>query len=131
MWNSLHLLGAALLYQGKVTEAIEVLERASGSRPNFWQARTDLARAYRAAERREEAREELKRIVAAAPLLESAWLAYGDVLVELEKYPDAIYAYERARLADPQDSPHRAGTRGALCGGAQDGRDDFSGYLAC
>jgi tetratricopeptide (TPR) repeat protein len=99
--NSLHLLGAALLYQGKVAEAIEVLQRAIVSRPDFWQARTDLARAYRAAERRQEAREELKRVVAAAPLLESAWLAYGDVLVELEKYPDAKYAYECARLADP------------------------------
>src|SRR5208282_5523081 len=41
------------------------------------------------------------RIVAAAPGLESAWLAYGDVLVDLEKYPDARVAYERARLADP------------------------------
>src|SRR5580698_6902228 len=100
--NSLHLLGAALLYQDKVTEAIQVLERAVAARPNFWQARTDLARAYRAAGRREEAREELKRIVAAAPMLESAWLAYGDVLVELEKYPDAMYAYECARLTDPQ-----------------------------
>jgi tetratricopeptide (TPR) repeat protein len=99
--NSLHLLGAALLYQDKTTEAVEILERAVASRPNFWQARTDLARAYRAVGRREEARAELRRIVAAAPLLESAWLAYGDVLVELEKYPDAMFAYERARLADP------------------------------
>ena len=97
----LHLLGAALLYQDKVTEAIEVLQRAIALRPDFWQARTDLARAYRSAGRLNEAREELKRVVAAAPLLESAWLAYGDVLVELEKYPDAMYAYERARLADP------------------------------
>ncbi len=31
-----------------------------------------------------------------------AWLAYGDVLVELEKYPDALVAFERARLTDPQ-----------------------------
>jgi len=40
-------------------------------------------------------------VVAAAPALDSAWLAYGDVLVDLEKYPDAKLAYERARLADP------------------------------
>jgi tetratricopeptide (TPR) repeat protein len=98
----LHLLGAALLYQGKATEAIGILQRAIRSRPDFWQARTDLARAYRADGRREEAREELRRVVAAAPMLESAWLAYGDVLVELEKYPDALYAYECAQLADPQ-----------------------------
>ena len=100
--KSLHLLGAALLYQDKATEAIEVLERAVASRPDFWQARTDLARAYRTAGRRADARKELKRVVAAAPMLESAWLAYGDVLIELEKYPDALFAYECARRADPQ-----------------------------
>lgn len=100
--GSLHLLGVALLYQDKVAEAIEALESVVASRPDFWQARTDLARAYRCAGRREEAREELKRVVAAAPMLESAWLAYGDVLVELEKYADAKFAYECARLADPQ-----------------------------
>jgi tetratricopeptide (TPR) repeat protein len=98
----LHLLGSALLYQDKVTEAIEVLERAAAARPDFWQARTDLARAYRAAQRLQEARATLKRVVAAAPMLESAWLAYGDVLVELEKYPDAKFAYECARRADPE-----------------------------
>jgi tetratricopeptide (TPR) repeat protein len=97
-----HLLGAALLYQDKVTEAISFLERAVASRPDFWQARTDLARAYRAGGRQQEARAELKRVVAAAPMLESAWLAYGDVLVDLEKYPDALYAYECARVADPE-----------------------------
>jgi tetratricopeptide (TPR) repeat protein len=69
--------------------------------PQFWPARTDLARAYRKVGRLEEAREELRRVVAAAPGLEAAWLAYGDVLVDLEKYPDAKFAYERARLADP------------------------------
>ena len=35
----------------------------------------------------------------AAPGLDLAWLAYGDVLVDLEKYPDAKVAYERARLS--------------------------------
>ena len=36
-----------------------------------------------------------------APQLDLAWLAYGDVLVDLEKYPDAKVAFERARLTDP------------------------------
>jgi tetratricopeptide (TPR) repeat protein len=40
-------------------------------------------------------------VVEAVPSLGSAWLAYGDVLVDLEKYPDARFAYERARLVDP------------------------------
>jgi tetratricopeptide (TPR) repeat protein len=99
--NSLRLLGAALLYQDKIPEAVMTLELAVAAAPQFWAARADLARAYRAAGRFEQAREELRGVVAAAPALESAWLAYGDVLVDLEKYPDARVAYERARLADP------------------------------
>jgi len=103
--NSLRLLGVALLAQDKVPAAIEALERAVAAAPNFWHARTDLARAYRAAGRFEAARDELRRVVAMAPGaavgLDAAWLAYGDVLVDLEKYPDARVAYERARLADP------------------------------
>jgi tetratricopeptide (TPR) repeat protein len=99
--NSLRLLGAALLAQDKVSPAIETLERAVAAAPKFWPARTDLARAYRSDGRLEAAREELRQVVAAAPGLDAAWLAYGDVLVDLEKYPDAKFAYERARLADP------------------------------
>jgi tetratricopeptide (TPR) repeat protein len=99
--NSLRLLGVALLDQDKVPAAMETLERAVAAAPRFWAARTDLARAYRSAGRLEAAREELRQVVAAAPALEAAWLAYGDVLVELEKYPDARVAYERARRCDP------------------------------
>jgi len=99
--NSLRLLGAALLAQDKVPAAIETLERVVSAAPNFWHARTDLARAYRSGGRLEAAREELGTVVAAAPGLDAAWLAYGDVLVDLEKYPDARVAYERARLTDP------------------------------
>jgi len=100
--NSLRLLGVALLDQDKVSEALAALERAAGAAPQFWAARADLARAYRRAGRLEEARRELQQVVRAAPMLEAAWIAYGDVLVDLEKYPDARFAYERARLADPQ-----------------------------
>ena len=48
------------------------------------------------------AREQLQRALKLAPQLDLAWLAYGDVLVDLEKYQDAVVAYERARLSDPQ-----------------------------
>jgi tetratricopeptide (TPR) repeat protein len=99
--NSARLLGVALLSQDKVSPAIETLERVVAAAPDFWHARTDLARAYRSASRFESAREELRRVVAAAPGLDAAWLAYGDLLVDLQKYADARFAYERARLADP------------------------------
>jgi predicted Zn-dependent protease len=100
--NGLRLLGSALLAQDKVLPAIETLEPVVAAAPNFWLARTDLARAYRACGRLEAAREQLRTVVAAVPGLDTAWLAYGDVLVDLEKYPDAKVAYERARLTDPQ-----------------------------
>ncbi len=100
--NSLRLLGVALLDQDKVaptpsrrSNAPSQLRPSSGTRAPTWRA------AYRRAGRLEAAREELRRVVEAAPGLEAAWLAYGDVLVDLEKYPDAKVAYERARLADP------------------------------
>ena len=86
--NSLRLLGVALLDQDKVPPAIETLERAVAAAPQYWEARTDLARAYRRAGRLQAAKEELQRVVAAAPALDAAWLAYGDVLVDLEKYAD-------------------------------------------
>jgi tetratricopeptide (TPR) repeat protein len=99
--NSLRLLGVAQLDQDKLPAAIATLERVVSSAPQFWAARTDLARAYRKARRVEPAREQLRRVVAAEPNLEIAWLAYGDVLVDLEQYADARAAYEHARLVDP------------------------------
>jgi tetratricopeptide (TPR) repeat protein len=100
--NSLRLLGVALLAQDKVVAAVETLERTVTAAPRFWLARVDLARAYRLQGLLHKAREELRAVVAAAPELDAAWMAYGDVLVELEKYPDARFAYERARVTDPQ-----------------------------
>jgi tetratricopeptide (TPR) repeat protein len=99
--NSLRLLGVALLDQDKVAPGVEALERAVAAAPGFMHARVDLARGYRQDGRLEAAREQLRRVIAVAPRLDVAWLAYGDVLVELKKYPDAKVAYERARLADP------------------------------
>jgi tetratricopeptide (TPR) repeat protein len=98
--NSLRLLGVALLDQGKFDAAIEPLESVVRAAPQFWAARTDLARAYRGARRLDAAREQLRHVVAAEPGLEAAWLAYGDVLIDLELYADAKVAYECARRAD-------------------------------
>ena len=99
--NSLRLLGHALLDQDKVAAAIATLEQVLAAAPDFALARTDLARAYRQHGRWELAREQLQRVLAAAPTLEVAWLAYGDVLVDLQRYPEAKAAFERARLSDP------------------------------
>jgi tetratricopeptide (TPR) repeat protein len=104
------LLGAALLAQDKVAASIEVLERAVAAAPDFADARVDLARAYRQAGRTERAREELRRVLQAAPAQHAAWLAYGDLLVDTGQYADARIAFERARLTDPYRERIEAGT---------------------
>src|ERR1700726_4139243 len=100
--NCLWLLGAALLAQDKILESIATLERALTRAPEFAEARVDLARACRRAGRASQAREEVRGVIEKMPHHHRAWLAYGDALVDLEQYPDARVAFERARLTDPQ-----------------------------
>jgi tetratricopeptide (TPR) repeat protein len=99
--NSLHLLGAALLSQGKRAPALEILERVVAAAPGFLHAQVDLARAYRQDGRLEAARTRLQRVLQEKPSLEPAWLAYGDVLVDLGEIAQARFAFEQARLLDP------------------------------
>ena len=100
--NCLWLLGAALLAQDKIAESIRMLERVLTRVPEFAHARVDLARAYRRDGRASEAREQVRRVLEKMPHHALAWLAYGDVLVDLEQYADERVAFERAHLSDPQ-----------------------------
>jgi tetratricopeptide (TPR) repeat protein len=100
--NCLWLLGAAQLDQDQVAAAVATLERAVAAAPEFANARVDLARAYRRDGRSGQAREEVRRVLEKQPHHHRAWLAYGDVLVELGQYTDAAIAFERARLTDPE-----------------------------
>ena len=108
--KSLRLLGVALLDQDKTSAALETLERVMLAEPEFADARVDLARTYRRAGQLQLARAQVRRVLEAHPHHHRAWLAYGDVLVELEKYPDALVAFERARLTDPQRTRIEAAT---------------------
>ena len=127
--NSLHLLGLALLTQGKVRPAIETLERAVAAAPAFARARVDLARAYREDGRLDAARQELRRVLKEAPSLDAAWLAYGDVLVDLEKYADAKFAFEQARLLDPQRQRIEEATASFVAGDGQAAEGIFRDIL--
>jgi tetratricopeptide (TPR) repeat protein len=100
--NCLWLLGVALLDQGRIEASIEQLERALAGAPDFAEARVDLARAYRGAGRADDARAEVRRVLEKTAHHQRAWLAYGDVLVDLGQYDDARVAFERARLTDPE-----------------------------
>jgi tetratricopeptide (TPR) repeat protein len=99
--NSLHLLGVALLSQNKVPAALEILERVVVDAPEFLHARIDLARAHRQEGRLQAACAELQQVLQEKSL-EAAWLAYGDVLVDLGKFTAAHSAFEQARMLDPQ-----------------------------
>ena len=102
--NCLWLLGVALLDQGRTAASIESLERALAGAPDFAEARVDLARAYRGAGRADDARAEVRRVLEKTPHHHRAWLAYGDVLVDLGQFDDARVAFERARDTDPERS---------------------------
>jgi tetratricopeptide (TPR) repeat protein len=108
--NCLWLLGAALLDQDKIPESLATLERALASAPDFANARVDLARAYRRADRAAQAREQVRRVLEKLPHDHRAWLAYGDALVDLGQYDDARLAFERARLVDPRRAQIEAAT---------------------
>ena len=117
--TSLRLLGAALLAQGKVQPAIESLEKAVAAEPTLSPARVDLARAYYQAGQLEAARELLRGVVRETPSLCSAWLAYGDLLVELKQYADAKFAFEQARLLDPKRATIEQATAALVAGNRQ------------
>jgi len=127
--NSLRLLGVALLAQGKLESAIQALERAVATAPDFAHARTDLARAYREAGRLQAARSELQRVVKQAPSLDAAWLAYADVLVDLEKYADAKFAFEQARLLDSHCNRIEKATAAFVAGDRQSAESIFRDIL--
>ena len=101
-FQCLWLLGAALLAQDKIAESVETLERALAARPDFDAARVDLARACRRTGELPRSREEVRRVLKSSPHHHRAWLAYGDVLVDLGQYAEARTAFERARLTDPE-----------------------------
>jgi tetratricopeptide (TPR) repeat protein len=102
--NCQWLLGAALLDQGRPAESRSLLENVVTRAPDFAEARIDLARACRADHQAARAREEIRQVLSMSPQHHRAWLAYGDVLVDLGQYPDAGVAFNRALLTDPHRS---------------------------
>ena len=127
--NSLRLLGLALLAQRKLGPSIETLERTVALAPRFFLAQVDLARAYRQDGRLETARERLRTVIKDAPALDVAWLAYGDVLFDLQKFADARYAFEQARLLDPHRARIDAATEALVAGNSRTAEDIFRDIL--
>ena len=104
------LLGAALLAQDQAEASIGVLEPLLEKAPDFTSARVDLARALPRTRTTAARATQVQTVLQAIPHHHLAWLAYGDLLVDLGQYADAVTAYERARLTDPQRARIEAAT---------------------
>lgn len=65
-------------------------------------AQADLAQIYRRAGRPKDALSGVRQVLRDTPTLHTAWPVLGDVLVDLQRYPEAVAAFSRARQADPQ-----------------------------
>lgn len=100
--NSLHLLGVTLLSQGRLTEALQILQSVVERAPGFLHARVDLARARGQDGHLPAAQTELQQVLKERPTLEGGWLALGDVLAGLGRFTDAHAAFERARALDSE-----------------------------
>ncbi|MBS0374529.1 MAG: sulfotransferase [Proteobacteria bacterium] len=123
------LLGRARLDQGRATEAIETLTAAVALEPQAVGIRVDLGRALRAAQRPGEARDEVRRVLEREPRHALAWLAYGDVLVDLGQPADARIAFERFHDCDPQRLPIEAATRALVAEDRRDAEERFRQLL--
>jgi tetratricopeptide (TPR) repeat protein len=128
--HCLWLLGVALLEQSRIEESVAMLGRALRSAPGFVEARVDLARTLRHAGRAAQAREEVRRVLEELPQHHRAWLAYGDVLVDLGQYDDARVAFERARLTDPERVRIEEATAALLEGDRRRSEELFRGVLS-
>jgi tetratricopeptide (TPR) repeat protein len=92
--RALHVLGYALLMQGRAREAIETLEPAvrGGRDPEI---ETQLAIALRQAGRTEDALSRLQRAIKRRPPFVAAFHELGCLLVSMRRYDEAIESFRR------------------------------------
>jgi tetratricopeptide (TPR) repeat protein len=123
------LQGAVELALGDGAASARTLEAVLARAPGLLGARVDLARALRALGRLEDARSAVRAVLATAPHHPRAWLAYGDVLVELGQHGDARVAFERARDCDPERATIERATAALLADDRRAAEEAFRGIL--
>lgn len=123
------LLGTARLDQGDVVGSIELLEGILAVGPLLVEPRVDLARALRRVGRVDLARDAIRRVLGAIPRHHRAWLAYGDILVDLAQYTDAREAFKRAQQTDPQRQLIERATAALLADDRKNAEAIFRGIL--
>ena len=127
--NCQWLLGVALLDQDKVAESVACSRACWHAPPSSptrgWTWRVPTAAP--AAPRRR-----AKKCGASSqtmPHHHRAWLAYGDVLVDLDQYREAAVAFERARLTDPYRPQIEAATAALVADERRKAEELFRGIL--
>ena len=123
------LRGVARLDQDDAPGSLTLLEGVLAGSVDFHEARVDLARALRRAGRAAEARPEVRRVLQEAPNHHRAWLAYGDVLVDLGQLADARIAFERAQRTDPESGTIQRATAALLADDRRTSEGLFRGIL--
>jgi tetratricopeptide (TPR) repeat protein len=103
-------LGAELRRQGRLAEAIEVLQRVAGDAS----ALSELAHAWRLQGNLDEARGAASRALEIAPGLASAWFNLGAVQVAQGEIPQGIESYRKALELDPEFAEAWSNLGGAL-----------------
>lgn len=98
--RALHLLGCALLMQGRAPEAIAPLEIAARIRHDA-EIDTQLAIALRQAGRADDALSRLKRAIKRQPPYPAAFHELGCALASMKRYNEAAEAFSRGREIAP------------------------------
>src|SRR5262245_38462424 len=91
--QALHILGCALLMQGRAGDAVTPLEEAARGRHDA-EIETQLAMALRQSGRNEEALARLKRAVKRKPAFPPAFRELGVLLASLQQYDEAAEVLE-------------------------------------
>jgi tetratricopeptide (TPR) repeat protein len=116
--QALHVLGHALLLQGRADEAVAVLEPAARGRHDP-KIDTQLAVALRQAGRHEDAIARLKRAIKRRPPYPPAYVELGTLLSALKRYDEAIEAFKRGLEVAPM-LPDLSVQLGYVCLGIRD-----------
>lgn len=99
--NALQLLGLVRTQEGRLAEAIDLLERSRKAQHPGVHLLNNLGIAYRRARRFEQARSTLLEAVAMDPRFAPAQCNLGNVLLDLEDLPAATRAFEASIRAKP------------------------------
>ena len=110
-----NLLGSTLLGVGRVPEAIAQFQQAVALRPDFVNARFNLANAFARSNRWQDAIGEYNRVLAAYPnddvakqKFAQALVQYGDALLKEGKRSEAAAQYGKALSLDSKNEAARA-----------------------